>query len=305
MKIGFSAGNIGPIGTAEAITRIAIRAEQLGYDSLWTVERLLYPVKPQSPYPVTTDGSLPEQYRYALDPLDTLTFAAAHTKRIKLGTSILDLPYYNPVMLARRLSTLDVLSGGRLRVGFGLGWSQDEMQAAGANMKTRGAQADEFLQILKTIWTANPAEFHGKFYQLPKSWIEPKPIQKPHPPIYFAAYAPAAMKRVAEQSNGWNPVGIPVEGMARMWAAIKQMAQEAGRDPATLQMIVRANVEISDKPLPGERALFSGSLEQIREDAFACRDIGADELFYDPVFSPGAQSLDKWLDLMEQLRNLV
>ena len=269
------------------------------------MERLLFPVKPQSPYPATPDGSLPEPYRYALDPLETLTFAAAQTKKIKLGTSILDLPYYNPVMLARRLSTLDVLSGGRLRVGFGLGWSQDEMQAAGANMKTRGAQADEFLQVLKAIWTTNPVEFQGKFYRLPKSWINPKPVQQPHPPIYFAAYAPAAMKRLAEQSDGWNPVGIPIEGMAQMWAAILQMAAAAGRDPDTLQMIVRANVEISGKPLSGERAIFTGSLDQIKEDVIACREIGAHELFYDPVFSPGAQSLSEWLTVMEQLRKLV
>jgi len=305
MKIGFSAGNIGPIGTAEAITKIAIRAEELGYHSLWTVERLLYPVEPQSPYPPTPDGSLPEQYRYTLDPLETLTFAAAHTRKITLGTSILDLPFYNPVMLARRLSTLDLLSGGRLRVGFGLGWSLDEMQAAGANMKTRGAQADEFLQVLKAIWTTNPAEFHGKFYHLPKSWIDPKPVQKPHPPIYFAAYAPAAMKRVAEHASGWNPVGIPVEVMAQMWSAIKQMATDAGRDPDRLEMIVRANVEISDSPVSGVRPLFTGSIAQIGEDAVSCREIGAHEIIYDPVFSPGAQSLNQWLDLMERLRDLA
>ena len=305
MKIGFAAGNIGPIGTADAISKIAAYAETLGYHSLWSVERLLFPVKPQSPYPGTPDGSLPDPYRYSLDPLDTLTFAAASTKTIALGTSILDLPYYSPVMLARRLSTLDVLSGGRLRVGFGLGWSLDEMQATGANMKTRGAQADEFVQVLKAIWTTDPAEFQGKFYQLPKSFINPKPVQKPHPPIYFAAYAPAAMKRVAEVSNGWNPAGIPVAGMAQMWAGIKQLAQAAGRDPESLQMIVRANVEVSDKPLPNERAIFTGTLDQIRDDAIACRDIGAHELFYDPSFSHGAQSIDTWLALMGQLRNLV
>jgi len=305
MKIGFSAGNIGPIGSAEAIATIAARAEELGYYSLWTVERLLFPVEPQTPYPPTPDGSLPEPYRYVLDPLETLTFAAAHTSKITLGTSILSLPYYNPVMLARRLSTLDVLSNGRLRVGFGLGWSLDEMQAAGADMKTRGARADEFLDILNAIWTTNPAEFKGKFYQLPRSWIDPKPVQKPHPPVYLAAYAPEALKRVAERSDGWNPVGIPVEGMAQMWAAIKQMARDAGRDADSLKMIVRANVEISSKPLAGNRPLFAGSLEQIREDALACQEIGAHELLYDPVFSEGAQSLSKWLELMERLRDLA
>ena len=124
MKIGFALGNIGPIGTAEAISKIAQRAEALGYDSVWTVERLLWPVKPQTPYAASPDGSLPEPYKYVLDPLDALTFAAAHTKKLALGTSVLDIPYYNPVTLARRLTTIDVLSNGRLRVGLGLGWSQ-------------------------------------------------------------------------------------------------------------------------------------------------------------------------------------
>src|SRR6476646_3166458 len=141
MKIGFALPNIGLVATAEAVIKVAQRAEALAYDSLWTIERLLWPVKPQTPYPATPDGLLPEPYRYVLDPLDTLTFAAAQTRTIALGTSVLDIPYYNPVMLARRLTTLDQLSGGRLRLGLGLGWSQDEMDATGADMKQRGAMA--------------------------------------------------------------------------------------------------------------------------------------------------------------------
>ena len=123
--------NIGPISTAEAITKVAQRAEALGYSSLWTIERLLYPVKLQVPYPGTLDGSLPEIYKQVLDPLDALTYVAAQTKKIRLGTSVLDMPYYNPVVLARRLTTIDVLSNGRLCVGLGLGWSKDEMDATG------------------------------------------------------------------------------------------------------------------------------------------------------------------------------
>lgn len=176
MKIGFALPNIGPIGTAQAVSQVAQRAEALGYHSLWTVERLLYPVKPQSPYTATRDGSLPEPYKHVLDPVETLTFAAAYTKTITLGTSVLDIPYYNPVTLARRLTTLDFLSNGRLRLGLGLGWSKDEMEATGADMKKRGAMADEFLQVLKAIWTTNPVEFHGQFYHLPKSYIGPKPV---------------------------------------------------------------------------------------------------------------------------------
>jgi probable F420-dependent oxidoreductase len=305
MKIGFALPNIGPIGTADAVTKVAQRAEALGYNSLWTVERLLYPVKLQVPYPGTPDGSLPEVYKHVLDPLDTLTFAAGQTKKIKLGTSVLDMPYYNPVMLARRLSTLDLLSNGRLLVGLGLGWSKDEMEATGADMTKRGAVADEFIQVLKTIWTTNPVEFHGKFYNIPKSYINPKPVQKPHPPIYMGAFVPAALKRLAREADGWNPVFLPIPVMQQMFDSMKQMAKEAGRDASSLTIIVRAILELSEKPLGHDRTIFSGSLEQIADDVRGCAKIGASEVFFDPAFSPGGQSPDNWLSLLDQLKGMM
>ena len=305
MRIGFALPNIGPVATPEAVIAVAERAEQLGYDSLWTIERLLYPVKLQRPYPVTADGSLPEVYKHALDPLEALTFAAARTKTIALGTSVLDIPYYNPVMLARRLTTLDFLSKGRVRVGLGLGWNKDEVDAAGADFSRRGAMADEFLQVLKAIWTTNPVEFHGKFYQIPKSYIGPKPVQKPHPPIYMGAFVPRALKRLAKYADGWNPVAIPLDGMAQMFESIKQLAKEAGRDPSRIELVIRAHPEIADKPLGKERSLFSGTLDQIKEDIAGCRNIGAHEIHFDPTFMQGGQVLDRWLAVMEQMRKLV
>ena len=144
--------------------------------------------------------------------------------------------------------------------------------------------------MLKAIWTTNPVEFRGKFYQVPKSYIGPKPVQKPHPPIYLAAFAPPALKRLATMADGWNPVMIPVAGMADMFGAAKQMAKEAGRDPSSLSLVVRGNLEITEKPLGKERVIFSGTLEQIQEDIAGRRQIGAHELFFDPTFMPGAQS---------------
>ena len=302
MHIGIAVPNIGPVATPEAVKSVAQKAESLDYHSLWTVERVLWPVAPKLPYPATPDGSLPEEYKYNLDPLDTLTFAAAHTSKIKLGTSVLDIPYYNPVLLARRLSTIDVLSKGRLRVGFGVGWSPDEMEAAGADMKVRGPRADEFLQVLKTIWTTDPVEHRGRFFSIPKSHIGPKPVQKPHPPIYLAAYTPPAMKRVATMANGWNPAGVPIVGMQQMWAGIQQMAQEAGRDPSELRMIVRANLFITESPLGTDRFVFTGSVDQIREDIAACEKIGAEEVFLEIGFTPGGQSLSNWEKLLEEFR---
>ena len=305
MRIGFSIPSGGAIATVDAVVRVAKHAEELDYHTLWTFERLLYAVNPQNPYPGTPDGSWPTTFRRMLDPLDTLTFVAAQTKKVFLGTSVLDLPYYNPVTLARRLTTIDYLSNGRLRAGFGLGWSKDEMEATGAEMKHRGAAADEFLQVLKAIWTQNPVEFHGRFYNLPKSYIDLKPVQKPHPPIYLAAFVPAALQRLARLADGWNPTGIPVDGMAQMFSSIKQMAKDAGRNPSSLEMVVRANLHITEKPIEKERHIFTGTLDQIKEDTIACRQIGAHEVHFDPGFASGTQTVDGLLKVMEQLRKFV
>jgi alkanesulfonate monooxygenase SsuD/methylene tetrahydromethanopterin reductase-like flavin-dependent oxidoreductase (luciferase family) len=163
MRIGISLPNLGASANPDAVVRGAQHGEALGYDTLWTADRLLYPVAPKNLYPGTADGSLPAYYKTVLDPLESLGFAAAVTTRIGLGTSVIDIPFYNPVVLARRLTTIDVLSRGRLRIGFGLGWSADEFEAVGAVAKTRGARADEFLDVLDAVWTTDPVEFHGQF----------------------------------------------------------------------------------------------------------------------------------------------
>ena len=193
------------------LAQIASRAEEIGFDSVWTTERLLFPLEPSAPYPVA-DGVIPDVYKTSLEPLDSLTFVAGQTSRIGLGVSVLNLPWYNPALLARRLTTIDVLSRGRLRVGFGIGWSPEEYKAVGSAWNVRGKRFAEALQALKTIWTTDPVEFHGEFFDIPRSVIGPKPVQKPHPPIYLAAYTPPALERVARDSNGWNPVGIPPAG---------------------------------------------------------------------------------------------
>ncbi|MFQ5741385.1 MAG: LLM class F420-dependent oxidoreductase [Acidobacteriota bacterium] len=305
MKFGFGVPNIGPLGSADSVKSVATRAEELGYDSLWVIERLLYPVNPKTPYPVTPDGSWPDVYRHVLDPLETLTFVSAHTSTIALGTSVLDIPYYNPVMLARRISTLDRFSGGRVRLGLGLGWAQDEYDAVGATFQNRGRLADEFLAVLKAIWGTNPVEFRGDFYTVPQSFIDSKPVQKPHPPIYLAAFAPVALKRIARAADGWNVVALPPDAMAQMFGSVKEMAEAEGRDPASLKMVVRANVELLEEPRAKDGMIFTGTFEQIEEDVEACRRVGAHEVFFDPTFSPGAQSLDRWVELMEQFRTLA
>ncbi len=301
MRIGVSLPSMGRLSTPENLIEAAQAAERLGYDTLWTADRLLYPVNPRTKYPVTPDGSLPEVYKRVLDPLDALTFAAAHTSRIGLGTSVLDIPFYNPVTLARRLTTLDILSRGRLRAGFGLGWSADEFEAAGAQ-KDRGARAEEFIAALKAIWAEDPVEFHGKYFTVPRSIIGAKPMQKPRPPIYLAAFAPAALRRAAALADGWMPVAIPLDGMTAMIAQLRQFAREAGRDPQALDIVVGANIAVTDKPLGAERAIFTGSEAQVRGDIAAVRKLGAGEIFF-LLFHEN--SIGELLGMMERFRRLV
>ncbi len=306
MKYGFFLPQMGAAAGPDALVRVATRAEELGYDSLWVTERLLCPTSPRTPYAGTADGSLPEAYRIVLDPIEALTYVAARTSRIGLGTSVLVMPYYHPVMLARRLTTLDVLSNGRLRVGIGQGWSEDEMEAAGASLKGRAARADEFIQVLKAIWTTDPVEFSGRFFKVAKSSIQPKPVQKPHPPIYLAAFSPGALKRAATLADGWQPVGLPLEVIKQMLEGFRGMAKQAGRDPAVLRVVMRGNLEISEKPVGGEgRFPFVGSLDEIRSDVEAMRDLGVDELIFDVTLSADGATVEGYLRRMEQLRELA
>jgi alkanesulfonate monooxygenase SsuD/methylene tetrahydromethanopterin reductase-like flavin-dependent oxidoreductase (luciferase family) len=181
------------------------------------------------------------------------------------------------------------------------GWSPDEYEAAGASWSNRGKRADEFVRAIKAIWTTNPVEFKGEYVRIPRSLIGPKPVQKPHPPIYMAAYAPSSMKRVAREANGWFPVGVPIKALSGMFDGIKGMAKEAGRNPAELELLVRGNVEFSDSAASGERVDFTGTIDQIGRDIAATKELGASELFLDVQFSPGVETKDDFLKRMEQL----
>jgi probable F420-dependent oxidoreductase len=237
-----------------------------------------------------------------LDPLEALTFVAGHTDRIALGTSVLIVSLYNPTILARELTTLDILSNGRLKVGLGVGWNSDEADAAGVPWSERGKRTDEALQLMKALWTMNPVKFNGKYYQIPSSYIGAKPIQKPHPPIYLGAFTPAAMRRIARHANGWNVVGVPLASVPMMFDRIKEMAREIGRDPDTLELVVRANVEFSARTLGPDRMDFHGTLEQIGADVIKARQVGATELFFDLWTAyPEVDSIAAWLERMEQL----
>lgn len=300
MRVGFTVPQFDEYAGPEALLEVARMAEDLGSDSLWVAERLLYPLNPKSPYPATADGSLPLAYRRSLDPLAILAYLAAATNRVRIGAFI-NLAFHNPVILARELGTIDVLSNGRLDLGFGVGWSSDEAEAVGVPMKNRGRRAEEALQVIEAIWRDNPVEFEGRYFRVPESYFDLKPVQKPRPPIYMGAYTPATMSRVARLADGWLPTGLPLGAMEQMFAAIKQGAAEAGRDPGSLKLTVIAHPEFHPAPLGDDRPIFAGSAEQIESDIVATRRLGADEVIFNVLFSPDVASTEDVLSRMEQL----
>jgi probable F420-dependent oxidoreductase len=302
MRVGISLPQLGPQASPEGLIKVARRAEELGYDSVWVLERLLWPLAPKEPYPAAPDGRLPETYQSVLDPIETLTFVAAHTTKVQLGTSVLVLPYHSPIQLARRLATLDVLSGGRALVGVGAGWSRDEFEAAGVPFERRGARCDEFLRAMIELWTKDPVKFDGEFYHIPESKIGPKPIQKPHPPIYVAGFGQYTFDRAAKFGNGWNPAGImSFEALEGMIGQFRQTAERAGR--GDMEVVLRCFTMLFSEPAGAGRSPMTGSIDQIREDTARLRDIGVTHLIQSPPaigFDPSA-SVDVMLGLMEQL----
>src|SRR4051812_20445855 len=304
MRIGTTLPHMGELAGPDAVVAVAQRAEALGYDTVWVADRLLYPLQPRTPYPSTPDGSLPEFYKIVLDPLATLTYVAARTERIRLGTSVLNMPFYNPALLGRQLTSLDVFSGGRLRVGLGQGWSADEFEAVGTSAKERGARADEFVAALKVWWGPDPVAFQGRYYRIPPSIIGLKPVQRPHPPLYLAAYTPAAMQRAARLADGWLPMGIPVPALEGMIPQFREQVRAAGRDPAAVAVIVGGFPVITPTPQSDDRAIFIGTPDQIRDDVRRLSALGVEELLLALAPAPG-EGLDALLRQMEQVRELV
>jgi probable F420-dependent oxidoreductase len=304
MRLGTFLPHLGEASSPDLLVRSAQQAEALGYHSVSVAERLLYPLAPRTPFPGMPEGSLlPEYYRRVFEPVESLTFVAAHTKTIRLGTGVLNMPYHNPAMLARRLTTLDVLSGGRLNVGFGQAWSSDELEAAGA-ARNRGERADEFIAALRAMWGPDPVEHHGTHFQIAPSIIGPKPVQQPSPPIYMAGYAPAALSRVARLADGWLPAVVPLAAIGPMMGQVRQQAEAAGRDPSSLELLVIGFVTLTDAPLGEGRGDFTGTLDEVRRDVETARGLGVDELILVPDASM-AGSADQFLHNQEVLRPLV
>ncbi len=300
MRVGFGLPQVGDIATPSFIAKVAQQAEVLGYDSVGVFERLLRPVSPRNSYPANTTGRMPEQMRRILEPLSILAFVASRTSRITLGTSVLVAPLHNPVVLAKQLTSIDVLSQGRLVVGLGLGWSDDEYEAVGADSRARGARFEEFLTVLKRVWTDDEPTFVGEHFRLAASVIGPQPVSKPHPPVYLGAFDERALRRIGRHADGWNAAGVPAAYLKPMMDVVRTEAEAAGRDPFAIELVVRANVVLTDVPAGVDRPIFTGTWDQIMADVRDVHAAGARELFFDcTVANTPAES--ELLDLMARI----
>jgi probable F420-dependent oxidoreductase len=288
VRIGFGLPVAGAWAQPETLAQFAGLAEYLGYDSLWAFQRLLVPADDE-PAPV---------YRSVLDPLISLGFAAAGTSRIRLGVSIINIPFVSPALLAKQAATVDVLSGGRLDLGLGGGWSPVEFAASGADTARRGARAQEFIAALNTLWADEVSEFHGEFYEIPPSRMAPKPVQRPGPPVLLGGVVPAALRRAGRLAAGWlSSSRTNLATIAEQAAIVRRAAEEAGRDPASVRVVCRGVVQAgalvertAGTGGPGgtqaARPRLAGSYHQIRQDTAWLETQGVTEVFYDLNWDP-------------------
>ena len=287
--------------TPENQVRVAQRAEALGYHSVWVFQRLLYALQPKCDYPPMPGQPWPKAFERVFDPIVSLAYVAGATKRVRLGTSVLIMPYYTPILLAKQLATLDIVSGGRLDVGLGIGWSEDEYDAVGVPFEKRGRRADEFLRCLKAIWTDEVVEFAGEFYRVPRSKIEPKPVQKPHPPITIGGYSPVVITRAVTLGDGFNGGNVPLDRVTPIVDELRKAAVAAKRDPAGLHIVSRGSFHVYAEPQGPNRRPLWGTLDEIREDIRRYEAAGLTELFLEANFQPGGPDLDRVLGHLEAL----
>ena len=278
MQIGFGAPVAGAWATASNIADFGGLAERLGYRSLWTFQRLLVPV----------GSDMEPVYHSVLDPMVALAYTAAVTSSVRLCVAVINLPFVAPAYLAKQAATLDVLSGGRLELGLGIGWMPEEFTASGATTARRGARTEEYLAVLRELWAEGVSEFHGVFYEIPAGRQDPSPVQRPGPPVLLGGMARPAMERAGRLADGWvTSSRTDLSRISDAAAIIQDSAAAAGRPPVRIicRGVVRAG-EPAFSAQTGERLLLSGSYEQIRADTAWLGENGVTEVFYDLNWDP-------------------
>jgi probable F420-dependent oxidoreductase len=296
MKVGIRLPQTGKNAKLENIMSLAKEADEKGFDSLWVLERLLWPISPQP------GENFPSDWQEVLEPLELLTFVAAITDRIQLGTSVIDIFFHNPVILAKRFSTLDLLSGGRAIAGLGIGWSKDEFLASNIPMEKLGKRADEYIRLLKSIWSDEIIEFYGEFYNVPPSKIGPKPIQKPSLPIYFGGSNPNTFSRMAKYANGW--IGVVRNNLDQLkitLSLLNQKVLEAEKNPNDFEIILIIYPNVRQFSQKESRIPFSGSIEQVGNDIEMLKEMNVGHVILNYNRSPIQNDMNAIIKISQQL----
>ncbi|MSO90233.1 MAG: LLM class F420-dependent oxidoreductase [Acetobacteraceae bacterium] len=312
MRYGFYLPTRGPTATREGVLAVAREGERLGLHSAMIADHIVFPVESDSTYPYTVNGKHPGG-RDALDAFSILGVVAGATEKLRLVTSVLVLPYRNPVLTAKMVSSLDVLSGGRVTLGVGAGWLREEFEALGSpDFARRGAVTDEWLRIMKQLWTMSPASFEGKFYRYRDIYCEPLPMQKPHPPIWIGGHSPAALRRAARYGDGWHPVGaiaampLPPQELRAHIDRLKRLTEAHGRDPNAIVISYKAPLyDINLPTVVGERKHFSGTPDEIAGDIRVFGAIGVQELIFDFRGESIADSIERLQRFAGEIMPLV
>lgn len=293
-RVGLSLPQLGPNTSREGVRGFAERAEELGFGSLYVQQHLFYPLNPVSGYSARPGIPVPDAYRNILQPLELLAAVAAWTEKVVIGTSILVAGYHRPVDLAQRITTLDILSGGRTEFGFSVGWSDEEHQQYDVDPRTRGKRADELIDALKACWGPNPVEFHGEFFDIPESEVLPKPVQRPHPPLMSGMRSEAGLKRTAEKFDIWNPASGTLEQHLETFARLNEM-RPAALAPLTMvwNLFTHPPVMVANlKPL---------SVDELCEQVSAAAAAGVSAVSIDANFEMAFTSPDEWLTIPDRL----
>jgi probable F420-dependent oxidoreductase len=304
MKFGVSATFAVALGAdsgheGEYLQQMAQVLEETGYESIWLADRTVYPVDLVERYPDRWGPGLADpQGQNVIEPLTAMSFVAGSTTTLKLGFSVLILPLRHPVLNAKMISTLDVLSGGRVIFGAGIGWMPEEFEGMAADFHTRGRVTDEHIEMFKTLCGEDGATYEGEHFQVSGKTFYPKPIQKPHPPIWIAGNSRAALRRTARLGDGWFPIGLRVEEFIEGKETLRRLCEEEGRDPdsitTALSLSLRKGKSISAPD--GNRQPLSGATFQISDDVRRFEEAGLDHL----VYSVSVSDRDITLDLIKR-----
>jgi probable F420-dependent oxidoreductase len=296
-RVGLCLPQLGSHVTANVVRGFCESAEEIGFDSLWVQDHFLYPLQPQRPYGGRSGSTVPEPYRSVLGPTELLAAVAAWTTTPRLGTSVLVAGNHWPAPLAQSLATVDLLSGGRLDVGLGVGWNAEEHIAAGTDVATRGRRFDDFLEALLACWGEDPVEHHGAFVDVPLSIVRPKPVQSPRPPLISGMWSRAGIERTRRRFDGWNPAGWTVEAAA---AKVAEMNGDRPAGMAPLTVHFRTFLQ-----LPHEAESAADAVGRIAGVVAEAREAGFAEVIVEANFWDEVDSEASWLAVPERCRPIL